>query len=118
MLKEQLLKEFYFPSNKRYRFCLLILAFVLCANIIFIIYYLNLALELAANEKLILIDLGNIDLDQDYKGTIVKAILYFFRAIMQFLVFILFAMQFFFLPYTRRKQKRIVSLINQIPDEI
>ena len=95
-----------------------VLFFGLCVNITAIIIYVSRASDWAAIENFTLLNLIELDIDQDYKGTTVKALECLFKAFMAFLTCLVLTIPLCFVPYTRRKQKQILSLIKQIPDEI
>ena len=118
MLKEQILKEYKPPSNKTFYILTFFLACGACALVAVIVIYISRASSLAAIENLTLLDLDKIDIDQNYKGTTVKALEYLLMAFMNLLACIVITIPLCFARYTRRKQKRLLSLINQIPDDV
>ena len=119
MLKEQLLKKHKVITNRQFYITMFVLVFCLCVLIPIIIIYVNEASDLAVMENLTLSDLVEIDdINQDYKGTTVKALEFLFKAFIYFLDCILLTIVLCSLPYTRHKQKQIHSLIEQLPDEI
>jgi len=118
MLKEQLLKEYKIPTKKLFCTAMFVIVFCLFVNIFGIISYVSCASELAAMENLTLWNLIKIDIERGYKGTTLKALEYFYKAFMCFLVCIIFTVPLCLTPYTRRKQKQFLSLINQLPDDI
>ncbi len=118
MLKEQLLKEYKIQSDKTFYTGTIIYAFCLCVIIASVVIYFIFASYLAATEDFRLLYLIDIDTEQVYTGTMVKAYEFLFRAFLNFIVCIVMSIGLCSALYKRRKYKHILSLINQIPDEI
>ena len=118
MLKKQILKKYKPLSDKAFYFLMYFLACSFCVLVTIIVVYVSRASNWAAIDNLTLLDLDKIDIDQNYKGTTVKALEYLLMAFMNLLACIVITIPLCFARYTRRKQKRLLSLINQIPDDV
>lgn len=125
MLKEQMLKKYKaigpkWCYTKQYNLVISALIIATCILIAIIALKVDHAVKFAAMDNKSLSSLVNMDLDtyQTYKGSTAKAVECLDKARFFLFPFIFCVTCLCLIPLTKRKQKEILALIEQLPDEV